>query len=88
MGRRPAKTEKLQSDLKIYDLEEEIMKVWSSVDDVKALHWAFLDRPDHMTEDEVSNALLGIETLLQLRCEKLFDVYSQLLRKNYECGRN
>lgn len=88
MARRPAKTKKLQSQLMWHDLEEEIMKVWSSVDDVKALHWAFLDRPEHMTEDEVSNALLGIETLLQLRCEKLFDVYRQLLRKNYECRCN
>jgi hypothetical protein len=88
MARRPAKTEKFESDLKWHDLEEEIMKVWSSVDDVKALHWAFLDRPEHMTEDEVSNALLGIETLLQLRCEKLFNVYNQILRKNHERGCN
>lgn len=79
METRSTKTEKLQCQLKWHDLEEEIMKVWSGVDDIKGLHWALLDRRDRMTENEVSNALLGIETLMQLRCEKLFDVYSKIL---------
>jgi hypothetical protein len=88
MARRPAKAEKFEFDLKWHDLEDEIMKVWATVDDVKTLHWAFLDRREQMSEDEVSNALLGIEALMQLRCEKLFEVYSQILRKNHERGCN
>jgi hypothetical protein len=67
--------------MSLYEIEQEINKVWSTVDDVATLRWAHLDRPTPMSEDELSNALLGIETLLTLRCEHLFEVYSKLLKE-------
>jgi len=81
MERRQPQARELFARMSLYDIEQEIMKVWATVDDVATLRWAHLDRPAPMTEDELSNALLGIETLLSLRCEHLFEVYSKLLKE-------
>jgi hypothetical protein len=81
MERRQPQERELFARLSMYDIEQEIMKVWSTVDDVRVLRWAHLDREEPLTEDELANTLLGIETLLSLRCEHLFEVYSKLLKE-------
>ena len=65
----------------LYDLEPEIMKVWSTVDDIDSVIWAMFDRQEAMSEDEMHNALISVRTLLQIRSEKLFNVYSELLKE-------
>ena len=63
--------------MNLHDLEQEIMCCWQVVDDLKALMAVYDRRP--VTEDEIQNALLGLETLYQMKFEKLFDVYADLL---------
>ena len=65
----------------LYDLEPEIMKMWSTVDDIDSVIWAMFDRQEAMSEDEMHNALISVRTLLQIRSEKLFNVYSELLKE-------
>lgn len=64
-----------------FDLEQDIMNCWSVVDDIKELHRCMLDRRK-MTDDEVSNYLLGIETIYQVKFERLFETFEMLIRKN------
>ncbi len=68
-----------------FDLEQGIMNCWSVVDDIKALHIQFMDK-GHMTEDQVSNYLLGLETIYQVKFEQLFELFEQLIKdkKLYE----
>ena len=64
-----------------FDLEQDIMNCWSVVDDIKELGRSMLDRRK-MTEDEVSNYLLGLETIYQVKFERLFETFEQLIRNN------
>jgi len=57
------------------DLEDAITNVWAVKEDLELLIWRFIDHPKHMTEDEIWNHLAGIASLLDLRCEKLWDTY-------------
>jgi hypothetical protein len=64
-----------------FDLEQDIMNCWSVVDDIKELNRCMLDRRK-MTDDEVSNYLLGLETIYQVKFERLFETFEMLIRKN------
>ena len=57
------------------DLEDAISSVWAVKEDIELLIWRFIDHPVHMTEDEVWNHLAGLASVLDLRCEKLWDSY-------------
>jgi methyl coenzyme M reductase gamma subunit len=61
-----------------FDLEEKIMAVWSTKEDVALLLRQHCDRAEPMTEDEVQNALLGIETLMEMRCQELWDCFTEV----------
>ena len=64
-----------------FDLEQDIMNCWSVVDDIKELSRCMLDRRK-MSEDEISNYLLGIETIYQVKFERLFETFEMLIRQN------
>ena len=38
-----------------------------------------LDGPEPMTNDEISNALLGIKTLYEMKFNELFNTFEQLV---------
>jgi hypothetical protein len=71
-------------NLKI-DLESAIMLAWQTSEDIELLFQHYGDHPTPMTEDEVLNALLGIKTLHDLRCEKLMDTYCRKMELNEYC---
>lgn len=62
------------------DLESDIMNCWSVVDDIKELNRCMLDRRA-MTEDEISNYLLGLHTIYQVKFERLFETFSKMLEQ-------
>lgn len=64
-----------------FDLETDIMTCWSIVEDIKELNRCMLDRRK-MTEDEISNYLLGLETIYQVKFERLFETFEKLVRQN------
>jgi hypothetical protein len=66
----------------IFDVEQSIMQCWGVVDDLKLLTEQVYDRPKPLTEDELGNILIGMQTLYQLKFEKCFDEFEELC-KNY-----
>lgn len=65
-----------------FDLEQAIMQLWNTAEDIKLLYEHYYDNPKRMTEDEVANALIGIYTLANIRGQKTFDLYEKLLQEN------
>jgi len=69
--------------MKIYELEQKIMATWQTGTDVELLYQMYLDRETPMTEDEVSNILLGIVSLHNLRMEDLWYSFEKVLAERH-----
>ncbi len=67
------------------DLESAIMLAWQTSDDIDLLFKHYGDHPVPMSEDDVLNALLGIKSLHDMRCESLMDKYCQKMELNQYC---
>jgi hypothetical protein len=63
--------------MSIYDLEQPIMNCWSTQEDIELLYENIMN--NDMSKDDISNVLLGIAKLHNLRSQKLFDTYEQQL---------
>jgi|LakMenEpi03Aug12_release.lakeMendotaPanAssembly.Ray.scaffolds.fasta_scaffold525489_2 hypothetical protein len=61
-----------------FDLEQAIMRVWGTSEDLDALFEQYLDATIAMTEDEMSNAILGIKTLHELRMQQMWRIFEAL----------
>jgi hypothetical protein len=64
------------------NLEEAIKEAWQTQSDVKLVFERVMDGYGDLTEDEVANALIGIEALMEMRFLKLWEVYEQMLEEN------
>ena len=62
-----------------FDLEQTIMEAWQTADDIKLIFEMYSDRPERMSEDELSNLLLGVYHQHTLRSQKVFDVFETLV---------
>jgi len=58
-----------------FDLEDAIMKAWHTTDDIKA----FYTSAEHMNEDQVINALIGLEIFAEMRFNELWNTYEQCI---------
>jgi len=66
--------------MKVNDLEDKIMSVWSTADDIDTLLYRYLDSPaEQLSEDDISNTLIGIKALHDQRCQKLWDAFEKVL---------
>lgn len=64
----------------VNDLEDKIMSVWGTSEDIDTFLYRYLDSPaERLTEDDISNTLLGIKTLHDQRCQKLWDAFEEVL---------
>lgn len=61
-----------------FDFEQQIMSCWSVCEDMKAVTRMHDLRP--LTEDELLNALIGLETIYQMKFEVLFDMFEQMVK--------
>ena len=67
----------------VNDLEDKIMSVWGTVEDIDTFLYRYLDSPaGELSEDDISNTLLGIKTLHDQRCQKLWDAFEEVLKSN------
>jgi hypothetical protein len=65
-----------------FDLEQQILDCWRITDEVKLLNKNVLEGKiggGTMTQDEISNFLLGLETIYDLKFNELFDTFSKLV---------
>ena len=65
-----------------FNLEEEIMNVWQTRDDLDAVIERMYDDPDGpMTEDQIGNVLIGLSELFETRCKKLWKVFETMIEE-------
>lgn len=60
-----------------FDLEQQILQCWNMCDDLEVVAEAVLDRD--MKPDDIVNVLNGIKGLYQLKFEKCFETFENLL---------
>ena len=66
-----------------FDLENEIMHVWSIKDHVENIIWKQFDSPCTLqSEDSLHNQLAAVATMLDLHCDKLMDTFCQVFQLN------
>ena len=64
------------------DLEDAIYKAWQTCDDLDMFYKHHGDHPVPMSEDEVSNMILGIKQLHNMRMEALMDMMCRVHKLN------
>ena len=72
-----------------FELEQQILDCWHVVDDLNILFESICDHPDFAGmdakhEDKISNMLLGMKELYQLKFERCFATYEKLLKEQHE----
>jgi len=60
-----------------FELEDAIMACWHTADDLKLVTKQILEGADD--KDNLANALIGIQELHNLRCQRVFDIFSALV---------
>lgn len=67
-----------------FDLEQQIMNCWTIIEDIKLLDKNVLEgklEGGEMTKDEISNYLLGLESIYDLKFQQMFDTFSNLVKQ-------
>ena len=70
----------------IFDLEQEIMKAWNVVEDLKdTVH--FLHTWQLHPEDKRDNLLLGMAAIYQMRFERLWECFEDVAKEYHARGK-
>ena len=56
------------------------MKCWNVTDDIYTLYEGVMDGNPEMTTDQIANALLGMHQIYELKFNKLFENFEQLIK--------
>lgn len=62
------------------EFEQQIMSCWNVTSDIKDLSEEVLE--GDLSKDQITNVLIGIEQLYNIRFEKLFRQFEQLIREH------
>lgn len=65
-----------------FDMEQQIMNCWNICEDLDTLNEGVLERG--MTADQISNVLIGLKQLYQLKFETLFEQFEAMLREKHQ----
>ena len=60
-----------------FDLEQSIMKCWNITDDIDMLCESILE--NEMSQDDISNVLIGLKALYDVKFDRLFRQFEELL---------
>jgi len=63
-----------------FDLEQQILKCWNITEEIQLLNEQVLEN-DELTKDQISNYLLGLSTIYEMKFEKLFDQFGQMVQE-------
>ncbi len=64
-----------------FELEDAIMRLWSSDQDVETVFKYYYDRQGEVDVEEMANALLGIKQMIQIRGELAFELFERLIKE-------
>ena len=75
--------------MKIFDLEQEIMKCWNVCDDIDLITQHFVDSPDWKGMDgELCDALMnkyfGLKEVYELKFQKLWDTFEEHAKEYHQ----
>ena len=68
-----------------FDLEQDIMKCWNVVEDIKLLNKYVLEGTPEggtLTTDRIANYLLGLEAVYELKFQELWNTFSETIKTN------
>jgi hypothetical protein len=66
-----------------FDLEQQILDCWKIIDDIKLLDKNVLEgkiEGGNLTQDEISNYLMGLESIYELKFQQMFATFGDLIR--------
>ena len=63
-----------------FDLEQQILKCWNITEEIELLNEQVLEN-DELTKDQISNYLLGLHTIYEMKFDKLFDQFSNMVKE-------
>lgn len=66
-----------------FSMEQQIMKCWNVTEDIKEVCTMIGDKG--ASEDEILNALIGIQTLTESRFDTLFKMFEQSIHERNKC---
>jgi hypothetical protein len=67
-----------------FDLEQQLLQCWNVCDDIDAVHERVLDGPPPEM-DELSNLLLGLKSLYNLKFQKCFNTFERMIAEDRQC---
>jgi hypothetical protein len=62
-----------------FDFEQQIMKCWGITEELNLLNKCILEKD--MSKDEISNFVLGLETIYEHKFQELFDQFEYLIKE-------
>jgi hypothetical protein len=65
-----------------YKLEDAINRFWNVQDNIRLLTKRYIDRPERMSEDQMHDQLISLETMLELYIDAATDEYCKVFRLN------
>jgi len=63
-----------------FDFEQQMLECWNVTKDIRTVYEGVCDSSPAMTEDQIANALLGLETLYELKFNKLWAMFEEGIR--------
>ena len=75
------KTKNLKSQRNRFDLEQFILRAWTTVEDIELFLEMYADGKEPMTEDEVANIMIGLSHIHNMRMQQLEDCVKQLVKQ-------
>ena len=63
-----------------FDLEQQIMSCWQVTTDLGDVTEAILDGPKELSDDEIANALKGMQQLYEIKFDKLYRLFEHLIQ--------
>jgi len=60
-----------------FDFEQQLLECWNVTKDIRTVYEGVCDSSPARTEDQIANALLGLETLYELKFNKLWSMFEQ-----------
>jgi hypothetical protein len=74
---------KFQVKFDRFEFEQQIMECWNVTTDIRVVSEYLQDAPlEADREDKIANMLMGIEALYQVKFEKLFRSFEQMVREH------
>jgi hypothetical protein len=66
-----------------FDLEQQIIKCWSVVDDLKDLDEGLFEGWLEFNQDSVSNHILGVANNYEIKFQKLWNIFESIVENDY-----